>query len=88
MFNSACCAAYSWIRGCRLSVVAENLRICAAVQAESEQDSPGEGEGRAFIDNRRVYQIIVIRDIFVMRQLLFNLIFTETSLPESVPALR
>ena len=29
----------------------------AAVQAESEQDSPGEGEGRAFIDNNRVYQI-------------------------------
>ena len=29
----------------------------AAVQAESEQDSPGEGEGRAFIDNSRVYQI-------------------------------
>ena len=28
-----------------------------ACQVASEQDSPGEGEGRAFIDNNRVYQI-------------------------------
>ena len=34
----------------------------AAVQAVSEQDSPGEGEGRAFIDKSRVHQIIVIRE--------------------------
>ena len=32
----------------------ENSR---AVQAESEQDSLGEEEGRAFIDKSRVYQI-------------------------------
>ena len=35
----------------------QNVFQTAVSYYYSEQDSPGEGEGRAFIDNNRVYQI-------------------------------